>query len=649
MDPATPLPALGLVNVLYLKHLTGAISFRPYLEKLGAASVLQWWLDRIRIPQGSSLYIVCHSEIETHAIMDLLGKDSCKAKVHCSAKAALFGALSEITAISPCSHISVLPLSACLCPADILERMHVHHRKQANKITLAEGLPTGSAPTIFDTDVVLACSEIQSDDTLGNLKLVLKKAQALARNRPDQAARSCIVPFDASAAYGLDRSGVPRTMVLDSPKDIAILHRVYDRWSMSPEDDMMHLWKEELISDGSRYREHIRGILPVLSHGEPARHRKRILFIVPRSGFAGAERVLCDLAAHLDRERFESFALTPGAGGLLTDCLHRASVNVICSKNTLYENTLSNFGQVFSVLEEIRPDLIHQNGPGGLPLVCAATLLGIPLVLHVHFAPEGSFEEPAATADAVIAVSNFVKSRLLALNLVRDKVHMIHNGIDCEHYRPGIFTREHARKEFGIPPEAKVVLCVARIDPQKRHDLLLSAGARVKSAVPSFHLVLNGEASENTGQFDMLQKQLADSGLNSSVTWVPFEAEMRKLYAAADAVVLCSEYEGFGRCMAEAMAMGIPVIGADSGAIPELVTNAETGLLVRPGNADGLAQAMLSLLADQALCDRLREAARSRIESCFSIRAQSSGVMDLYCHLIDSNRSSIHHFAATAV
>jgi glycosyltransferase involved in cell wall biosynthesis len=641
------LPVQELVNILYLKHLTDAISFRPYLERLGAASVLQWWLDRVRIPVGSSLYIVCHSKAERDAILDLLGSDS-RYTVYCSAKATLFAALGEITAAAHCARVSVLALSLCLCPADVLERMYAHHCQYNNKITLAEGLPVGSAPVIFDADVVQACSEVYSDDIMGSLKLAFKKAQALATSSPAQG-YSGVVPFNASAAYCLVRARLPRTMVLDSPKDIAILLRVYSRGRLSPELDLMQIWREELISDASRYRECIRGLLPLDRSPVPAQRKKRILFIAPRSGFAGAEQVLCDLLDHLDPQQFEAFVLTPGAEGLLTDRLRKAGAHLLCSVNTLYENTLSNFGQVFSVLGEIRPDLIHQNGPGGLPLVCAATLMGIPLVLHVHFAPDGPFEEPASCADAVIAVSQFVKSRLLALNLASEKVHVIHNGIDGGYYRPEAFSKEEARQHFCIPAQAKVALCVARIDPQKRHDLLLSACARVKSTCPSFHLVLNGEASENAAQFDKLQKQLADSGLHSCVTWVPFEQEMRKLYVTSDIVVLCGEYEGLPRSLAEAMAMGIPAIGADSGAIPELITTGETGLLVKPGDVDALAETMLSLLTNEGLRNRLTAAARSRIESHFSILTQSRAIMELYHELIDFNRSRTPHLTAAVI
>jgi glycosyltransferase involved in cell wall biosynthesis len=104
--------------------------------------------------------------------------------------------------------------------------------------------------------------------------------------------------------------------------------------------------------------------------------------------------------------------------------------------------------------------------------------------------------------------------------------------------------------------------------------------------------------------------------------------------ARADVFVLSSRSEGLPMAILEAMAAGLPVVATAVGGIPELVADGETGLLVPPGDADALAEALRRLVADPELRRRLGDAARTRVEERFSLAATRRAHVELYDRLL---------------
>ena len=169
-----------------------------------------------------------------------------------------------------------------------------------------------------------------------------------------------------------------------------------------------------------------------------------------------------------------------------------------------------------------------------------------------------------------------------------------------------------------------VILCPARLVAVKGHDILLEAAGRLRGRGIGFELWIAGDGPE----CDRIRRRIAALGLEQQVRMlgtVPHD-ELMRLYREQrpDCVVLPSLdlggglHEGLSVALVEAMAHGVPVIGTRTGGIPELLAGS-AGILVDPSDADGLADALATLLGSPALRSRLGAAGRKRVEEEFDV------------------------------
>jgi glycosyltransferase involved in cell wall biosynthesis len=168
---------------------------------------------------------------------------------------------------------------------------------------------------------------------------------------------------------------------------------------------------------------------------------------------------------------------------------------------------------------------------------------------------------------------------------------------------------------FTAPPVAPLpnvprALFVGVLERYKAFDVLADAWRRVAGAVPDGVLHVVGQ-----GTLARLAQRLADE-LPGQVEWTP-SCTAEEVAAALDAstlLVLPSRSEGMGRVVIEAAARGRAVVGSRVGGIPDVVSEGETGLLVRPGDADALADALIRVLSDRALAERLGASGRRGVK-----------------------------------
>lgn len=156
-------------------------------------------------------------------------------------------------------------------------------------------------------------------------------------------------------------------------------------------------------------------------------------------------------------------------------------------------------------------------------------------------------------------------------------------------------------------------VCIARLEARKGVLVLLKAWEAIHAALPHARLIIVGDGAEAHD----VDKSIA--ALGSSVRRVPALAQedLRSLVRKATVAVCPSYLEGFGLAAAEAMMAGTTLVATDTDGLADLVTNEQTGLLVPPGNADALGQAIMRLLQDDALCGRLARQAQERARHRF--------------------------------
>jgi len=172
------------------------------------------------------------------------------------------------------------------------------------------------------------------------------------------------------------------------------------------------------------------------------------------------------------------------------------------------------------------------------------------------------------------------------------------------------------RRRFAEAPRLgsrpPTVLCVARMYPRKRLDVLLRAGARLRGRIPGVRVRIVGDGPESA----RLRALSAGLGLEETVTFLGeiSRSALAVEYVGADCFCLPTVQEGFGLVFAEAMAAGLPIVACRTAAVPEVVEDGRTGLLVSPNDPEELARAMERVLANAEVRAELGAAGRRRVE-----------------------------------
>jgi len=189
-------------------------------------------------------------------------------------------------------------------------------------------------------------------------------------------------------------------------------------------------------------------------------------------------------------------------------------------------------------------------------------------------------------------------------------IEVIPNFVDADYFRPAPRRPEVLSDRLGLPADRPPLLVhVSNFRPLKRVDDTLRVLATVRRTVPAV-LVLVGDGPERP-RAEALAREL---GLSDAVRFLGVQLDVRDVLQQADVFLLPSETEGFGLAALEALACGVPVVGSRVGGLPEVVADGETGLLCPPGDVPGMAAAVLRLLADPELQQRLARAARASVE-----------------------------------
>ena len=193
--------------------------------------------------------------------------------------------------------------------------------------------------------------------------------------------------------------------------------------------------------------------------------------------------------------------------------------------------------------------------------------------------------------DAVAAVSDSLKQRMVALGVSAGKVHVLPPAVDKQIFCPG--SRDRARRRLAIPLDAPVIVWIGRMVAVKALDVLLEATAELSRTWPRVRLYLMGDGPLRRS----LEAMVTEKGLARHVIFtgrIPHRA-LPDYYRAADVTVLPSHWEGMPNAVLEAQACGIPFVASAVGAIPQLA-NPGVDELVSPGDYRQLADALATVL-----------------------------------------------------
>ncbi|MDB5366287.1 MAG: glycosyl transferase family 1 [Rhodospirillales bacterium] len=273
-------------------------------------------------------------------------------------------------------------------------------------------------------------------------------------------------------------------------------------------------------------------------------------------------------------------------------------------------------------------DLIdaHYLYPDGVAAAKLARWLGVPFVMTARGTdvnliprwdgPRRAILDACNQAAGVIAVSAALRDELVALGGAAEKIRVLRNGVDLQRFTPPQ-DRDALRRELGAPD--RLLLSVGHLIERKGHHLIIDALAQL----PDMHLWIAGEGPERAA----LERLARERGVEARVRLLGAQPhdELKRLYAAADALVLASSREGWANVLLEAMACGTPVVATPIWGNPEVVARPAAGLLTLDRSAASIAETVSRLLAQ--LPDR---AATRRYAEGFDWEPTTEGQLELF-------------------
>jgi glycosyltransferase involved in cell wall biosynthesis len=354
-----------------------------------------------------------------------------------------------------------------------------------------------------------------------------------------------------------------------------------------------------------------------------------VLFFTSSLGGGGAEMHLLRIINHLDRQQFRpSLALARSGGSYEPHLAEDVPVHYL-NTGKLPSSTLQMARAILPLrhlIQTTQPDLVcsvmgHANTVATLATM--ALPQRPPLVLSVQNPPSLQsknwlIKQLLLTlmprlypqADRIVALSQGVAADLRQrVPAVGDRIEVIPNA--------GLDDRVLAGARQPLPqtaiPRPLIVAC-GRLTEQKGFPNLLQAFAQVRQQLPA-QLWIVGEGPQRS----VLQNQIQALGLSDCVTLLGFQPNPFQYMAAADLFVLSSLYEGFGNVIVEAMACGAAVVATDCPAGPrDIITPGVNGLLVPPANVEALSEAMITVLTDPTLRQRLAAGGQRRAQEFHS-------------------------------
>lgn len=374
----------------------------------------------------------------------------------------------------------------------------------------------------------------------------------------------------------------------------------------------------------------------------------RVLYLNHVGRPSGAEASLLSLLAHLDPGRYEAELAAP-AGPLLDDAaaLGIATAPLAFGRLQrrgglgLFARSVSRLATASTALFPLvaRADLVHANSlAAALAALPACTVYRRPLLWHCRDLrlPGRLARLVAPRCARVIAISRAVATHLAACGCPPQRLVTIPNAVAPAPFEQG-FDRGAIRSELACGEHDELVVCLGQLVPWKGQDRLLEAVAALAPGRPRLRLAIVGDDrfGEHPDYVARLHQRAAQTDLAGRVILTGYRCDVPAILAAADALVLPSDREPFGRVLLEAMAAGVPIVAAAGGGASEVVRHGRTGWLVASNAPGHLAAGLATLLDDPLLRARLVSAGRQAVRRWYAPEVHAARVMAIYGEVLD--------------
>jgi len=374
---------------------------------------------------------------------------------------------------------------------------------------------------------------------------------------------------------------------------------------------------------------------------------KRIVHISCASGKGGTATILLPLLEALNKKskvELITFAETPIA--------RIAREKGIKVKTFLMKGKfeIAPVRGLINYLKENKADLIHSHDyKSNLIAFIASRFVRVPIVTTVHaltiFAGRitNAFDSLKLKLyafldlfiirffDRLIAISENTRGFLIKVGVRSEKVQTIYNGIDLDKYKKIDFEKiANIKNQYGIKAGDRVLGIMARLVDLKGHRYIIQAMPGILEAEPRVKLLIVGE-----GVLEKELKELVEKfNLEEKVIFVGYKADVENYYHILDVFVYPVIVEAFGLALVEAMACGIPIVASNVFAIPEVIEEDKTGILVPPKDSFALAKATIYLLKNKEAAEKMGARGKDRAVRCFLIKNNIQENIDFYAGIL---------------
>jgi glycosyltransferase involved in cell wall biosynthesis len=370
----------------------------------------------------------------------------------------------------------------------------------------------------------------------------------------------------------------------------------------------------------------------------------RIAMMLESDGPGGAEVMVLHLAEELRRRGHFVLPIGPaGRTGWLADQFrrHGFTPEVYHLRAPLDPGGVRDLLRLF---RQYRIDVVHSNEfTMAVYGAAASRILRLPQVLTMHggltvckaLRRRVALRWAIRSASRTVMVSQATRSQFSHdLGIDERELTVIPNGVPVQRGDP-----TGVRKEFGIEVGDCVLLAVGNLEMHKGHHVLLEALALLgRERATPWKLII--AAGRGGAQHDNLRAQIAQSGIGDHVKIALNRTDIPDLLALADVFVMPSLWEGLPLALLEAMVSKKAIIASATAGIPEAVTDGVEGILVPPGEAPSLAEALRVMIRDPQRRRAFAEAAFVRAEANFTVQVMAARYERLYLDCVSAGRSA---------
>jgi glycosyltransferase involved in cell wall biosynthesis len=386
----------------------------------------------------------------------------------------------------------------------------------------------------------------------------------------------------------------------------------------------------------------------------------RVLHLTNFLDLSGQQEDTLNTVYNLDQERFQVSLAAKLAGGYqgLDNVLTREARRVphlslhdipYIKRMPLPWLDVLALMALYRLMKAERYDIVHTHATkAGFLGRIAARLAGVPIILHsVH---GWAFNYPAVPkyltqafilierfaarfTDKIVTLTHTLMDDALKVGVGRpDQYAVIFSGIDVDQFRNVQVDVQKKRAELGLPLQGPIVGTVTIMNNHKAVDDIVRAAPKVLEAMPDAHFLLVGDG-ELLPTVRALVQQL---NLEDKVTLPGLRRDVPELLAIMDVFAHMAWYEILPRAILQSLATGTPVVVAQTGSLEEIIKDGENGILVPPHDPDALAEALIKLLRQPELLQRMGRVARESVAAHFTLEAMVRSTEVLYNELIEA-------------